>query len=983
MVRFPIIVGISLLVISLESADADDTELFVVNLPDDAQPNVLLIMDTSGSMAGAPIVAARAAADSFLASAENINISLMSFNWDPNEGGPSGGRVDFASENIDTGRTEARNIMSNTNAVQQISTPLSETLYEAYRYFGGLSPRFGFDTSASQFDINQSVADSISAGDYVSPIVNSCQNSNIILFTDGGPGNDNRADTDIRSLVSSATLPAGLSKTCTGSGAATNCVDELAWYMRNNDINADLGGDQNIRTHTIGFSITAGARNLMINVANHGGGQYYDAVDASSIEDAFDEILLRVNTEDSTFASPATSTSAFNSLETAEDVYYIMFRPDVGPGWTGNLKRYRLGDDNQIYDANGDPAIDPATGYFYDTAQSFWSTSADGKSVGLGGMASQLTQTRPLYTNLSGSVNITLNASGNMLHENTLGITAAMLADPAPEDTERKNILKWARGVDIDDSDSDGSTIDNRTSIGDPLHAQPQIVTYFKNSDGTVVDKTIFFTTNDGFLHAVNTEDGSTEFGYIPQELLKNLKIYRDGFVSGGTVKIYGLDGPMTVWVNDENNDGDVLQADNGTPDTGEHVYLYLSMRRGGNNIYALDVTRRNNPILKWMIRGDLDNDHLADNRSTNPDFFELGQTWSAPKLAQVRWNGTDRKVLFFGGGYDLDADNQSTIADNNIGRAIYMVDAETGALLWRAGQSGVHLNLAAMKYSIPAELTLVDIDQDGNIDFFFAADIGGQLFRFDINQANTSASNFATGGVIARLSGSSAANARRFFEAPDVVIGNNSDYLDIAIGSGTRPHPLSTDVNDRVYVIRDPNVYNPPTSYNYDGSSVITESSLYDATDNLIQQGTDTQQNSARASLLNSNGWMVRLEVSGEKILGRTRVFRGVLLFNSFAPRSSETFTCGPQAGQNFFYALDIENASSVFNLDTVDTATELNKNDRRLALRHSSLAPTPSILSRGGQGAEVCVGTECFQNTLRSIGSVPMNRNFWLEKR
>ncbi len=763
---------------------------------------------------------------------------------------------------------------------------------------------------------------------------------------------------------------------CGGHGG---CLDELAWYMHNRDIISNLSGDQNVDTYTIaGFGGAPPA--LMTSTANHGGGQYYAANNASELNDALNDILLRVNTEDSTFASPATTTSAFNSLQTSEDVYFIMFKPDVGPGWTGNLKRYRLGSDNQIYDANGALAIDPLTGFFKETAKSFWSTVVDGKTVGLGGMAEKITQSRSLYSDISGTSNVALNTTGNQLHEDNTSITSQMLGQSI-NSSERTLILKWGRGVDVDDEDSDGSTTDHRTSIGDPLHTQPRVITYFKNATGSVVDKTIYFTTNDGFLHAVDSSDGSTEFAYIPKSLLENLKKYRDGYINDSSLKEYGQDGPMTVWLNDLNSDGDVLQSDNGNVDIGEHIYLYTTMRRGGNNIHALDVTDRENPVLKWIIKGDLDNNQQADSTSSNPDFNELGQTWSSAKLARVQWNGNPTRVLFFGGGYDSDTDDQTTIQNNDLGRAIYMVNAETGAKLWSAGKQNQNLNLSQLNYSIPADVTLVDINQDDLVDYLFAVDVGGQIIRFDINPSNTGASNFATGGVIAKLSGTSSADARRFFEAPDVIIGKDSEYLNIAVGSGFRANPLSTTVDDRMYVIRDPNVFESPASYHYASGNIITESSLYNATENLIQQGSSTQQQVALASLDSSHGWMMELEVNGEKVLSKPKVFKGVLLFNSFAPRSSSAATCGPQPGENYFYAVDIEDASATFNLDTASSS--LQKSDRNKMLQHSTLAPESSILTRSNEGAEICVGTECFQDTLQSLGSVPVNRNFWKENR
>ncbi|WP_448216349.1 pilus assembly protein [Endozoicomonas sp. 2B-B] len=776
------------------------------------------------------------------------------------------------------------------------------------------------------------------------------------------------------------------------------------------------------------------------------------------------------------FAAPASVSDAANALQSSDELYYIVLRSVNGPSWRGNLKRYRVGSDNKVYDANGNLAIDSSTGFFTSASKSFWGNANDGSNVTNGGMAAHLSQNRLVVSNIITGNNLILSVSGNRVSENNSRITTGLLAlSGSGSATNRTNVLKWARGVDVDDEDSDGSITDNRTSIGDPLHTQPKVITYYKNSVGSVVDRTVYFTTNDGFLHGVNTANGSTEFSFIPKELLVNLKLYKDNLVGGGDhysgpssdagcvwdyqipgkcipeywcsyqyrfldlhhtqscrlknsipksdgdcyynyslsvppqtclepefceyrfkfgdvlldqscrlrstpqippppvskpPKPYGMDGPMTVWIDDANGDGDVLQTNNGSPDSGEHVYLYLTMRRGGSNIYALDVTERNSPVLKWVIRGDQDRDNQADSIANNPDFPELGQTWSAPTLAKVRFNGSDRQVLLFGAGYDQDADEQTTIGNNDIGRAIYMVDAETGQKLWSAGNSGTNLNLSDMDYSIPADLAVIDIDNDGLTDYFFAVDIGGQVWRFDVNQNNSGAWNFATGGRIANFSGSSSADARRFYERPDVSLSRSVDHLNIVVGSGFRAKPLGTQVNDRLYVFRDPNIYDAPASYNYNNGSVIDESALYDATANLVQQGNGVQRATARSSLGSLKGWYIRFEVSGEKLLGRPTVFNNVLTLTTYAPGGG---------GSSFLYVLNIDNASAVVDLDG---NSQVVKGDRKRQLRYDTLTPAPVILNRSSQGADICVGGECFQDILREAGSIPFHKTFWREK-
>ncbi len=1048
---------------------AEDVELFVREIPESQRGVVIFIMDTSGSM-GIRVTSSggidltrmditKAAASRFIQKAQNINMGLMSFSgW--------GAKVDFPSQNIDQNRQAALNVVNGYNASG--GTPLLGALIETHRYLGGFSTLYGG---------NASVGAALNGSRFISPIGNQCQRTNVILFTDGSGWAYSGQDQYVRALITGFRLPSGVDSNCQGG----ECLDEMAWYMNNADIQPSVSGTQVATIYTIaGFG--GAPPGILTRTANAGGGVYYNASDATQLDEALNDIMARVRSQESTFTAPVTTTSAFSSLETAEDVYFVMFKPEEGVNWRGNLKRYRLGEDNQIYDANGHLAIDPATGFFSETAKSFWSSAADGQIVEQGGMAEKRSQLTPAYINMTGNTNVQLTSSSNRFHESNSLITASMLKLISSAD--RNSVIQWGRGVDVDDEDGDGDTTDDRHSIGDPLHTQPQLINYFGGRD-----KTIYFTANDGFLYAVNAENGTTEFSFIPQELVENVGMYRgrsnvdtgeriqetffvdeesgiwhsielegigefpeaknqtqtrsvrpggynviyrghgtlgtinnpqirivngakrlqitDGGGSwddyemevsegiftiagtevqyylpaapGLTPKVYGMDGPTTAWVNDLN--GDVLQSNNGSADPGEHVYLYLTMRRGGNNIYALDVTNRANPLLKWVIQGDIDNDHITD---ISGDFSKLGQTWSEPKLARVPWNRSERQVLLFGGGYDVAIDEQTSAQASNIGNAVFMVDAESGALLWSSSNNRSSLNIPDLRYSIPAGLSLVDHNQDGLTDFFYAVDTGGQLIRFDINETNAGAGNFARGGVIARISNSSnSRGVRRFFEPPDVSVSSSFDYLNIALGSGDRPDPLSNDTDDRIYVFRDPHISQAPADYTYVGGSIITESNLYDATNNLLQQGSSSQRQSAQRSLDNSYGWYVRLESAGEKVISKSTVFNGVLLINSFGQNTSIVDQCSPNPGVNYLYALNIENAGAIFNFGNMSSSDPLNKSNRRTALRHSTLAPEPSIVTRGNQGAELCVGKECFSDTLRSIGSIPVIRQFWRENR
>jgi type IV pilus assembly protein PilY1 len=318
---------------------------------------------------------------------------------------------------------------------------------------------------------------------------------------------------------------------------------------------------------------------------------------------------------------------------------------------------------------------------------------------------------------------------------------------------------------------------------------------------------------------------------------------------------------------------------------------------------------------------------------------------------------------------------------DDDEGRAIYIVDAETGARLWWAGpndgdadtSNDPDLILSDMTNSIPADITPVDIHNDGFIDYFFAADVRGQVWRFDVdNQANTGASNLVTGGRIAALGATAEANNRRFFNAPDVALIRNrtkGDILTIAIGSGFRAHPQNTAVDDRFYVLFDKNPFSAPATY-----TTLTESNLYDATDNLIGEGTDAEKTAATTALDSANGWYIRLTTAGEKVLAPSLTFAGKLLFTSYLPTSTGSNVCGPNAGSGQLYVVNLLDATPV---EDTDADNDEDKDDRAQTLKRIGIAPEPLPLFTD-KGPVIVVGTEVATPAGLDEGLV---RTFWRE--
>jgi type IV pilus assembly protein PilY1 len=938
-----------------------------------------------------------------------VNISMMVLDQKDggaNDPGSEGGGIIYEMQ--DGSSPRGNFIPQMWSLIAEGSTPLSEAYYEALMYYGGKSVDYGTDASPPLVGS----ATLPSNTEYLSPIELSCQKNYIIVASNGKATEDDINATRQSALGSDGFTtgqcnsnftddPSDDNLNALASDGSTddNCLDELAYWAANNDV-AELAidshtGDQNIITHTVGFGYgdvadpdQIAGEQLLKDTADKGDGTFYPTNDKQGIRDAFDNIILNALKVNSTFSSPAVSVNAFNRSTHLDDLYFTLFKPTDGNHWEGNLKKYKLEffvDTNDV-DGDGDTterlpyiagqrsiaAIDGSTGFFSDDAQSFWSGTVDGKEVADGGAANEFTVLRNVYTytgtysGLSPDTSGDLTSPANAVDPTNTNLTDVMLdittetnnsEEIVTGTTYRNTLINWASGLDaLSDFGAVDTYDDVRPQMGDPLHAEPALVQYGETNG--VAELVAYTATNDGYLHAIDVTDGSELWSFVPQELLPNLKIAMED--TGGD-KLYGLDGSVVPWIHDANGDGTIVKND------GDHIYLYISMRRGGKNIYALDVTEKTNPELLWVIQGGV------------APYSELGQTWSTVNVEKVVDGSAAKTVLIFGGGYDEDQDNATVTTEDSVGRTVYIADATTGARLWTAEADGT-TPIANMNFSIPARIKPLDISGDGYVDRLYAVDMGGQMFRFDINNSNgNSLATSIIGGRIADLAEAStdvadrvAANARRFYYPPDIALIDAKDgpYHGLILSSGYRAHPLDDSIQDRIYMIKDRNTASISTvaGYNYNSSStgpLREEVDLHNATSNLAggDGSTDLVRDAELANITGAEGWYIYLDDEdnpgswlGEKGLAEPLIIEGTAIVTTYTPNLTvSTTSCDPNIGLGKIYFLNILDATAAFpsNLDV--------RSDRHGELVRGGIPPTPNVIITKDGEPTLCVGTEC----------------------
>ncbi|MBI3479424.1 MAG: hypothetical protein HY016_03570 [Nitrosomonadales bacterium] len=494
---------------------------------------------------------------------------------------------------------------------------------------------------------------------------------------------------------------------------------------------------------------------------------------------------------------------------------------------------------------------------------------------------------------------------------------AAAGATVTSTSTTRDALTRWVRGEDnYGDEQSlcppgtvagtgncPSTAVNIRPSVhGDVLHSRPVVINY-GGSTGVVV----FYGANDGVYRAINGNQtnpagttlpapGGELWGFIPTEFYSTLKRLHDnspiilgpstlpGIVPPPQLKDYFADGPTGLY--------QLIKSD-GTTQT---AYIYLAMRRGGRFIYALDVSVPTAPKFLWK------------HSNADTGFSELGQTWSQPKVAMVK--GYANPVLIFAGGYDPAEDTDPPTTADTMGRGIFVLDAASGALIWKAAYGAAlscpsataACTLPAMQYSIPSDITLIDHDNDGKIDRLYVGDTGGNVWRVDLEPtAGTAPANWQVEKLAALGCSTGACTLgtvpRKIMYPPEVI--SVTGYDAVFTGTGDREHPLynsaansACGVTNRLYMLKD-------TKTGKDGSALttITETPGSASPFNLFNASATPYDGSL-------SGYYVNLGAC-EKVVNAPLAVAGFVYFGANQAEAPKPNKCEEPLGESASYKL------------------------------------------------------------------------------
>lgn len=236
-------------------------------------------------------------------------------------------------------------------------TPLAETMAEAGRYFAGMESWFNGTTTGMGYPYGKfsstCAASNTDCQDYSNdtPIQYRCQKNYIIYMTDGDPTRDGNSKLKNNDYINSIKIPAA------GKDGVADYLDDIAYFLAHNDLmkigtsptSAELlqkgePGDfenQTVTTYTIGFKTI---QTLLQNTATNGGGEYYTADNASTLNEALNNIISSIKANNEGFSAAAVPVSRANKAYAGNFVYYGLFQPLNNTNWSGNLKKYGITD---------------------------------------------------------------------------------------------------------------------------------------------------------------------------------------------------------------------------------------------------------------------------------------------------------------------------------------------------------------------------------------------------------------------------------------------------------------------------------------------------------------------------------------------------------------------------------------------------------------------------------------------------------------
>lgn len=715
-------------------------------------------------------------------------------------------------------------------------------------------------------------------------------------------------------------------------------------------------------------------------------GAFVSAQTTEGVAAAIGEALLEIADRVGSAASVATNTGSLNA---GSHLFQARFDSS---DWKGQLLAYQINLDGSIESTPDWEAGSEVNGQDFDTGREIITYNPDADVIPGGDPEGQGVPFRfPAdYT-----------SPDALLEMNSTQIAALMTTPPEPINTVDVNeistnqaygsaLVNFLRGDDS--NEGKGQDFRIRGSIlGDIVNSDPKFV---KESIGRYADDfeaksyndfvaqnssrdgVVYVGANDGMLHGFDEDTGAEVLAYVPNSAYT----YLSELTSQDYEHRYFVDGGpniVDVYMANMDDPGSVV-------DGLWRTALVGGLGGGGQGIYALDVTDPSSfdevnaaKIALWEF--------------DDSDDADLGYTYSRPQIAKMA-DGSWAAV--FGNGYNnTEADGNASTTGHAV---LFIVDIETGELIKKidtlAGDAATPNGLATP--------LMIDYDADSIVDYIYAGDLLGNMWKFDVTNANPATwnSDFVTAGTPDPLFTTSA--NQPITSQPQVTF--HPDDLGgfmVFFGTGKYVEVLDNDPTGQTtqsfYGIWDKNTGSLTP---FDSSDLLAQTitnqyqESFDTNDDGVDDETYTLRDVSdnEISWTTHMGWKLDLKPEnvegasnasnfGERQVSNALIRDGRVIFTTLVPSSVEC----EFGGTSFLMELDFRSGGALeYPAFDLNADGEYDGDDSDASGRASDVGimPTVSILANGAEDVAFGSGASGDIDVIQlSVGVESFGRQSW----
>lgn len=646
------------------------------------------------------------------------------------------------------------------------------------------------------------------------PVTESCQQNYAILITDGYW---NDSDGVVSTAIGDVDKD-GYPKT----------LADIAYYYYQNDLNPLLTNNispsaydnatwQHMVTYTMGLGLTGklveglnGWPTPALGISSNWGNPYTD--DAAKVDDlwhaafnskgyffdiknpslsgtALDSVLSNISLRNTSNTSAAQNSSMLN-------LNSMIYQATVNPtNWQGDVLAYPISLNGSVNPTpawsaqcllTGGVCLNP-TGNFAGISYTNRVIITRNWNGGNNGIAFRWPSSYTSYksggifpTNL---INFMVNAPHDIYTTDSTKITA--------NNNYGKALLEYIRGRRSNEIQFGGSYgfRDRNSILGDIVDSNPLYVpapyrfypdnfeagsySAFKtaNANRTPI---IYVGANDGMLHAFNALTGTEVLAYIPgiRDIYKNLPSLSQTNYS------------HKFFVNGSPTEADIYMS-------GWKTILAGQLRKGGQGVYALNITSPANfveskasQIYLWEFTDENDRD--------------IGYVYGNVTIAKVRTGAnTSKWAVIFGNGYNNSQSDGFASTSGKAALFILFIDRGIDGT-WVADTDYIKIPVGNSNTATPnglAQPYAVDVDDDYIVDYVYAGDLLGNLWKFDLR--NTTPINWKTKASILFTASQSAAGDQPITSPLIVTAHPTGIKSGVMIYFGTGRYLQPTDHNN------------------------------------------------------------------------------------------------------------------------------------------------------------------------------------------